>query len=331
MTADEGKGIQMKCCPRCKTIIRYCSRYGNIIKNNMHDVVRVKEKLLGPGHAHVIFAAKLDERIQKANLLNSNYPTSVSPFIAKILKQINFCLFSKGNSRIIKSIDPDQKYLIEVQLDTVERILETIEKSKKVGRLGVPMKPNLFQDVLSKALRILDSVFQRQTISENMYQDLIAEIERLSLVRSFYLLQNSPSFSANPLIAYEKKVIEQSLLYGVQKLNESTKNTVKEALRQIGAKLRTGLGITDEERQQIVKAMGMRQGHWFKCPNGHIYAIGECGGAMVESKCNECGASIGGGHHSLRGDNSLSWEMDGSRFAAWSQQANEMRNFQFED
>lgn len=63
--------------------------------------------------------------------------------------------------------------------------------------------------------------------------------------------------------------------------------------------------------------MGMRQGHWYKCPNGHVYVITECGGAMVESKCNECGAPIGGGSHRLRRDNQLATEMDGASGPAW--------------
>ena len=49
----------------------------------------------------------------------------------------------------------------------------------------------------------------------------------------------------------------------------------------------------------IVKAMNFSQGHWYKCPNGHIYAIGECGGAMQESRCPECNARIGGTSHNL--------------------------------
>ena len=57
--------------------------------------------------------------------------------------------------------------------------------------------------------------------------------------------------------------------------------------------LRTGLGISDMERKDIVKAIGLSQGHWYKCPNGHIYAIADCGGATEESACNECGALIG--------------------------------------
>jgi len=63
--------------------------------------------------------------------------------------------------------------------------------------------------------------------------------------------------------------------------------------------------------------MGMKQGHWYKCPNGHIYLITECGGAMEESRCNECGAAIGGGSHRLRSDNQVASEMDGAMRSAW--------------
>ena len=45
------------------------------------------------------------------------------------------------------------------------------------------------------------------------------------------------------------------------------------------------------------------RGHWYTCPNGHIFSIGECGGAMQASRCNECGEAIGGGNHALLGTN----------------------------
>jgi hypothetical protein len=45
------------------------------------------------------------------------------------------------------------------------------------------------------------------------------------------------------------------------------------------------------------------QGHWFTCPNGHIYYIGECGGAMQQSSCPECGAVVGGIDHRLAAGN----------------------------
>jgi len=77
--------------------------------------------------------------------------------------------------------------------------------------------------------------------------------------------------------------------------------------------------ITDAERKAIVHAMGYKQGHWYKCPNGHIYIITECGGAMEKSRCNECGAEIGGGSHRLLASNSVATEMDGATGPAWPQ------------
>ena len=59
---------------------------------------------------------------------------------------------------------------------------------------------------------------------------------------------------------------------------------------------------------------------------GHIYCITECGGAMEEARCPECGSAIGGHDHRLRDDNRLASDMDGARYAAYSDMAN-IHNF----
>ncbi len=46
--------------------------------------------------------------------------------------------------------------------------------------------------------------------------------------------------------------------------------------------------------KMAVDALGLSKGHWNKCPNGHFYVIGECGGAMQVSRCPDCRAVIGG-------------------------------------
>ena len=80
----------------------------------------------------------------------------------------------------------------------------------------------------------------------------------------------------------------------------------------------------------IIKAVGFRKGHWYKCKNGHFYTIGECGGAMQESKCPECKETIGGTNHRLAEGNQHAGEFDGSRHAAWSEGAN-LANFNLAD
>jgi hypothetical protein len=43
--------------------------------------------------------------------------------------------------------------------------------------------------------------------------------------------------------------------------------------------------------------------HWYTCPNGHPYYIGNCGGAMMSTQCPECGATIGGARHTAAAGN----------------------------
>jgi len=76
-----------------------------------------------------------------------------------------------------------------------------------------------------------------------------------------------------------------------------------------------------KERKEVIAAMaselGARAGKWFQCPNGHPYAIGECGGATEISKCPDCGARVGGTGHKLLEDNRPNLEINGATATDW--------------
>ncbi|KAF5243075.1 hypothetical protein FAUST_2993 [Fusarium austroamericanum] len=58
--------------------------------------------------------------------------------------------------------------------------------------------------------------------------------------------------------------------------------------------------VTAEELRQVYAAsMGELRGtgHWYMCRNGHPFTINNCGMAMEEATCPECGAPIGGRNH----------------------------------
>ena len=63
----------------------------------------------------------------------------------------------------------------------------------------------------------------------------------------------------------------------------------------------------------VMKATGLSSGHWYECPNGHTYAIADCGGAVVESRCPECKERIGGRGHQLNQNNRQSSLMGNTR------------------
>lgn len=89
-----------------------------------------------------------------------------------------------------------------------------------------------------------------------------------------------------------------------QKLTKEDADDIEATINEIRRKC--GLeGLTPEERVMIVKAMNFAKGHWYKCPNGHIYAIGDCGGANQQRACPECGETIGGEHHRLAEGNQV--------------------------
>jgi len=69
-------------------------------------------------------------------------------------------------------------------------------------------------------------------------------------------------------------------------------------------------GVSEQELKQVIRAMdqfnlygGTAADHWYECPNGHPYFIGECGQAMQTSTCPECGETVGGGSHTLLSSN----------------------------
>ena len=58
--SSESQVIQLKHCPRCKTVIRTSLRYGNVIKEQLQYVEEVKKKV----HGHPIEIEEMKERLQ---------------------------------------------------------------------------------------------------------------------------------------------------------------------------------------------------------------------------------------------------------------------------
>ncbi|KAM5531281.1 hypothetical protein V8D89_015082 [Ganoderma adspersum] len=80
--------------------------------------------------------------------------------------------------------------------------------------------------------------------------------------------------------------------------------------------------VSLEELTQIVKGLNFSHtGHFYKCPNGHVFVITECGGATQTSFCRDCGEPIGGTGHSLLSTNSRATELEDIARAQGSQRS----------
>lgn len=318
---DQGAGldqraIRLKDCPRCRTPIRRNLRYGTHINRSLAAIEMVKKKINGVPDIIKQQQEVLSLQLHGKNNLRKHIPKQFASLQEKL----------------------DTKDLSFQQLWHLENLMSFLESIGKLKEMQAEhMTPQLdifkpFSRKVEEALKFLLDTTQR--FSDQQVADLERELKRLSYlaelnVRCKMSLLKLPSVAFGTEVQQLREILEDTLPF-----SEGLERTAKKMFTVLDAKLpRSGLGITDEERVMILKAVGLTKGHWYKCPNGHVYAIGECGGAMEESKCPECNAAIGGANHNLIQGNAVASEMDGAQYAAWSDAAN-MANFDlinFED
>lgn len=201
------------------------------------------------------------------------------------------------------------------------------EKIKEFKNTNIDELSGNFLDQVKIICEVLAPNIQK--ISQQQQGDISNEIKRMGSI-----LQLGKIFKHTSYLSIKTKtsVVQAAAAAksAVLSWNVYKEDEVMSALKNLEREIQVSGIVTKAERDLIVQAIGLKQGHWYKCPNGHFYCIGECGGAMEVGKCAECGVKIGGGSHTLLADNSHAPEMDGSRFAAWSQEYNNMANFQID-
>lgn len=302
-------------CPRCKTLIRRNLRYGNEVKKTVLDIENVKRKIIGDRKQIQRMRYDIPEKIRT---LSTKYPSD-----GKAMRKIYDTLFDTN-------VDESTLAAVVNQIELLKAI-NNIEKDwmKNIcnGDLKEMFKNDCLKDLTSFRNWIITT---RKYFTEQELTDAEDEIVRLKSFRRFITCIDRMVSCRKTVSSTLKSSLGdvENLLKGGEKLKPDEKNYLEKVLKDLEKEFpASGLGISEEERLQIVKAMPESKGHWFKCPNKHIYMIGDCGGATVESKCPECNATIGGSDHRLRDDNQFAREMDGAQFPAYSEQAN-LLNYQ---
>ena len=218
---------------------------------------------------------------KKSNLLSTTDTATLRVQI-EIFSQVVECCTSTS-----RHLDGESKAKIVAHMDMLLRILR--QRGKKISGQEI-------DDINMEIQR-----FHR-----------VCQLLRLKSVLKYILCCDEPEVKD----CYERA---HQIAYAIEKYTEEFDWKLKNALENLSKVVDSTFEITDAERKEIVRAMGYNQGHWYKCPKGHIYIITECGGAMEKSRCNECGAEIGGGGHRLLASNSVTTEMDIATSPAWPQ------------
>lgn len=329
ISENESNVIKLPECPRCRTPIRFTLRYLNYVKRQLKSIDSIKRKHYGDARLNREKKENLLDEIEKHHqtLSRKLYDPELFNF------ELNF---------VFKKILDGRKLISENNLmgfqntwtiySNLQNTESRFEENKSVLRAtnGV--------DHLSYELNKISKIFNESGILVNQrLTEMSSESQRIDKLLDFYLMEKNVNVlmwdksynkSAEDLEKIEdlRKQLKEILVLRIQEFNPDVEQKVKDLFESL-AEL-TDFKISKQELQMIHKAMNLSQGHWFKCPNDHIYCITECGGAMEKSTCPECKEEIGGTSHQLLSSNKLASEMDGAKFAAWSDTANNIGNWE---
>ena len=113
---SRGEEIQLKACPRCKTTIRRSLRYGNVIKQQLHDIEKVKAKLLGNNNVLGEKKSRLHSRATKLSFMHANVSTE----------------WEKVRNSILKLKSEWMAAVLENRLTLLERFCDMRKKMRKI-------------------------------------------------------------------------------------------------------------------------------------------------------------------------------------------------------
>ncbi|KAJ8042128.1 NFX1-type zinc finger-containing protein 1 [Holothuria leucospilota] len=351
MSNSDEQQIKLPECPWCKTPIRFNPRYNNRIKAIRRDVEQVKRQILGRDENCNATLRKVKLRVAALKDCGSisfsfihfrSFFTDVKKDDKGIELAIRnarsqMCLNIERNIENEALLTFNELSKVEVQLDMFQK-LQNLYRNRASGLDDCQPKLTEIDAQLTRFqedfIFLLNKTTSFSFATEQQIEDFQREYKRCCHTVTF--IRVLKAFS-QPGVKIENLKKERDMLEVVEKLlsdgkkfDDEKESKVAGILKELKTQnpLLVSIGITEDERDMVVKAMGFTRGHWFKCPNGHVYAIGECGGAMQRSQCPECKASIGGESHRLDEGNVVASEMDGALHPAYSEGANNMMNFE---
>jgi hypothetical protein len=267
-----------KSCPDCRSVIRSIYRYGRVLR--MSGLRALERKHL----------MSIDQSLGHLNRMYSEVEKEGEAIIAKLKKLERRILMSPMTKVYDACSNRDS---LEVPIPPQRQLIQTLELrglvySKIASNRGDEDYANATGS-FHRALKLADATGSTRSGARI----------RLNLCSLF------TKFS--PDIPHSVEVEAFQYLTWVINMKEMIPDMANEAL-----KMKAALEDPSKEMKMVLKAMNIQHGydygtswssHWFECPNGHPYFIGECGGAMQESRCIECGAPVGGRSHSLNSTN----------------------------
>lgn len=304
---DDGVAIKLKECPRCRTPIRKNRRYGSHINRSLAEIETVKRKVNGNDADVGEHRRKLQKQLEESCVDGGE---DLEWGYLRIAKELESAYLTTNELRVLEN-----------KMGFMKRVAKLMKIQKKHGSFSQSSAFKAAVQFVSWLGRI------NLRLAEQQGYDLQRELQRIMLLTELDARWDAAEKKGKCAEVQREVQALREVLGNIGQFTEEDEDKAKKLMDRLEIKLpTTGLGISEEERKMIVSAMNMRPGHWYKCPNGHVYVITECGGAMESRRCPDCSVTIGGGSHVLASGNQVASEMDGSQHPAWSE-ANNLLNY----
>ena len=302
--------VEWKRCLICRKCIFQTKRYMDINKATKNDLNQIKTKQCS-SHDHDEMMRTVIQLAQCSSLIKDlqKFMKCIKFTSSKRLyAEYSFLLAEKRVQAAIKEMD--------------ERVDTNSPHRAEQHDLCIAV-----QDLKAQYEDFIKKLFlyrHKASITDQMLEDVQAEKNRIVLLATIYKIEEQRMKEKVNLSSNDVQ-----FLHEVRKVHETHGNQLHtkacDATFHIRMAYIKGLkkkhpeleSISSEEKQMILKAMKTKAGSWYRCKNGHLYNIGECGGGMVTSQCPTCNASIGGRNHQLLAENSHAGDFDGSSQPAW--------------
>ncbi|XP_072949023.1 NFX1-type zinc finger-containing protein 1-like [Epargyreus clarus] len=311
--------VSIRACPYCRKPIINTHRYKDFVNDMFKKEINpIKERVYG---TQAQIKAKKAELKAKVQMIVDNPPKIYTDRVWLVQKWCSAFVI------LLKLINIKAKRSL-LQLGMQFVYLNILEMLSDTYNLYVAANLVEFKDQVVKQIDMICDTLINNTkkISQQQQQDIGKEIKRMNSLIQLAKIASHPTYKISKNEPKVRAAFEKATAV-VTHWTVYDENKGIAAMKLIQEEIKVSGIATKQERALIVQAIGLKAGHWYKCPNGHFYCIGECGGAMEVSKCIECGVAIGGRGHALLNTNRHAPEMDGSRFAAWSEEYNNMGNF----
>lgn len=274
-----------KQCPDCRAVIHSVRRYNRLLR--LVELRCLERKHMGTANE----ALKVLQERLKGSASDDQVIAPLNQLEQSIRKSPMRIVYEACQGRTALDSDPPSGPLI--------RCLEL--KGMYYGQRTKQYKDRHYQDArkaYQSGISIADTSSSRQSgarlrlslakLTVRCCVDVEEIRNRVNKLLN-WILKESQIEASNPLFVDAQKLTNE--LSRMSRLDK-----IKEVMKAMTKDLASGYDYGTSAAS-----------HWYECPNGHPYFIGECGGAMQESTCPECGARVGGrSHQSAEGNRHVS-------------------------